>query len=129
MVVLPTLTDAWYWLAFRVMRLIKKNCPEMGSFEVRGITLTRNKLMEHIDEGVHNANFAIGGEGGPEVKGPRWDGQSEEFADLGMFANADEFDSQLRTLLDEYPIRDVKETLAENEESPGPATPAAPTAL
>ena len=41
MVELPTLTEAWYYLAFRTMRLIKRHCPELGTFEVLAITLTR----------------------------------------------------------------------------------------
>ena len=108
MVELPTLTEAWYYLAFRTMRLIKRNCPELDTFDVLPITLTRNKLIEH-DHGVFSANIATEGVGGPTVKGPRWDGQSDEWPDPGLFVNAASFDAQLRQLLDPYVLRDVKE--------------------
>jgi hypothetical protein len=111
MVELPTLTEAWYYLASRTMRLIKRRCPELGAFEVLPITLTRNKLIEHDNE-IFSANISTGGDGGPKIKGPRWDGQSEEWPDPGMFANAAEFDTRLRQLLDPYILRDIKEAEA-----------------
>jgi hypothetical protein len=101
------------------MRLIAKNCPELGSFEVEPVTLTRNKLMEHAkgESGIFNANLVLGEEG-PEVKGVRWEGQSEDWPDPGMFASADEFDTKLRALLGPYPVRNTKEKLGHPKQSP-----------
>ena len=98
--------------------LIKRKCPELGGFEVIGITLTRNKLIEH-DNGIYSANITIDGPGGPEIKGPRWDGQSQDWADPGMFANAAEFDRQLRDLLMPY-VRTSPDDSCGRMTGPGP---------
>jgi hypothetical protein len=95
---ISTLVEAWYYLSFRTMRLLKKHCPGIESFEILGITLTRNKLMEH-DNDVFSGNLSIGDPEGPKIKGPRWDGQSKEWADPGMYTNAAAFDEKLRSLL------------------------------
>jgi hypothetical protein len=109
MIEIPTLVETWYYLAFRTMRLIKLKCPELGCLEIRGITLTRNQLIEHPN-GIYSANIALDGDNGPQVKGPRWDGQSEEWADPGMFANAAELDAGLRELLGPFVLRDITES-------------------
>lgn len=98
MLAVPTLTDAWYYLAFRTMRLIKKHCPGLEKFEIVGITLTRNKLLEH-DNDVYNVNTGVGGTEGPTVKAPRWDGEPTNWADEGVFVNIDRFTSLLHELL------------------------------
>jgi hypothetical protein len=107
LVEIPTLAESWYYMAFRTMRLIAKCCPELGAFEVRSITLTRNKLIEH-DDAILSAGIAVGPDG-PVIKGARWDGQPDDWPDPGLFVNSGEFDRQLRTLLEPYPIRNVKE--------------------
>lgn len=107
MVALPTLVESWYYLAFRTMRMIKRKCPRLEAFEVMGITLTRNKLIEH-DNDIYNANIAVGDGGGPEVKGPRWEGQSEDWRDVGMFANVEEFENKLRDLLMPFVITSLQ---------------------
>ena len=109
MIEIPTLVESWYYLIFRTMRLIKLRCPELGSLEIRGITLTRNQLIEHPN-GIYNANIALDGDNCLQVKGPRWDGQSEEWADPGMFANAAELDAGLRGLLGPFVLRDITES-------------------
>jgi hypothetical protein len=120
MVEIPTLTEAWYSQAFRAMRMIK-GLPHLGSFEISAVTLTRNKLIEH-DNGIFNANVALG-ETGPRVKGPRWDGQSEEWPDQGLFATAEEFYVKLDGLLNPYVIRDIQEDMAARG-TPLPSVPA-----
>jgi hypothetical protein len=107
MIEIPTLAESWYYVAFRTMRLTARHCPELDSFEVRSITLTRNKLIEH-DNDIFNAGITLG-PNGPVIKGARWDGQSADWPDPGFFVNAGEFDGQLRALLDPYPLRNVKE--------------------
>jgi len=107
MVEIPTLAESWYYLGFRTMRLIAKHCPELGSFEVRSITLTRNKLIEH-DNDIFNAGITLGPDG-PVIKGARWDGQPETWPDPGLFVNVGEFNSQLRALLNSYPLRNVRD--------------------
>jgi hypothetical protein len=122
MVEIPTLAEAWYSQAFRTMRMIK-GLPHLGSFEILAITLTRNKLIEH-DNGIFSANIALS-ETGPRVKGPRWDDQSEEWPDPGLFATAEEFYVKLDGLLNPYLIRDVQEDMAAGG-TPLPSAPAPP---
>jgi hypothetical protein len=106
---IPILAESWYYAAFRTMRLIAKHCgPELSGFEVRSITVTRNKLIEHDDQ-IFNAGISLGGPEGPIVKGARWDGQGTDWPDPGMFVNVGEFDRQLRELLAPYPLRNAKE--------------------
>ncbi len=126
MVEIPTLAEAWYSQAFRTMRMIK-SLPHLASFEISAVTLTRNKLIEH-NNGIFNANVALG-DTGPRVKGPRWDGQSEEWPDQGLFATAEEFFVSLDGLLNPYVIRDVQENMAAQgtllPSAPAPPEPAA----
>jgi hypothetical protein len=110
LVEIPTLAESWYYLAFRTMRLIQRQFAEFNGFEVLGITLTRNKLLEHIDQGgVWSSNWSIGDEAGPVVKGPRFDDQTDDWPDAGVYTNAREFDVQLRPLLMPFMLRDVQE--------------------
>jgi hypothetical protein len=106
MVEIPALAESWYYMAFRTMRLIAKRCPDLGAFEVKSVTLTRNKLIEHDDE-IFNAGITLG-PNGPVVKGARWDGQPDGWQDPDVA----EFDSQLRGLLDAFPLRNAKEKRA-----------------
>lgn len=107
MIEIPILGESWYYMAFRTMRLIAKRLPELASFEIRSITLTRNKLIEH-DDAIFNAGVALG-ENGPEIKAARFDGQSGDWPDAGVFQSAGEFEEALRELLKAYPLRNVTE--------------------
>lgn len=107
MIELPTLVESWYYLAFRTMRMIKRKCPQLDKFEVIGITLTRNNLIEHGDE-IYNANIAVGSESGPKIKGPRWDGQTQEWPDAGMFVNSAAFGEKLRALLNPFVLANAQ---------------------
>ena len=98
MIELPALVESWYYLAFRTMRMIGRKCPQLDEFDVRRITLTRNKLLEHDNE-IYNADIIVGSENGPEIKGPRWDGQTQEWPDAGMFVNSAAFGEKLWALL------------------------------
>lgn len=121
MLALPTLTEAWYYIAFRTMRFISRKCPELEAFEVLPITYTRNNLIEHPDRkgasDVYTASFATGNVGGPEVKGARWDGQSDSWQDEGVYTSAKMFEANLTTLLQPFLIEDLQWLDAQNHDS------------
>jgi hypothetical protein len=117
MVELPTLVESWYYLAFRTMRMIGRKCHLLDTFEITGIALTRNKLIEHDNE-IYNANISITAEGGPIVKGPRWDGQTQDWPDAGMFVSAAAFGDELRMLLNPFVVTNSQRRASAQVPSP-----------
>lgn len=67
---IETMTEAFYYFAFRLLCLCKSVGLGDGRKHVRSINLARNKLIEHSDEpgGVMGRSFGWGAAGGPEMK-------------------------------------------------------------
>lgn len=100
---LETLSEAFYWIAFRARRVIRM-LPDMGSFEAEGVRNTRNKLIEHAegkDSGVVISSFGWGAPQGPVIKAIRYGEHADLWPDQGLFNNAAEFAERLRALAED----------------------------
>lgn len=101
---LEFLTEAFYYFAFRLRRIIR-GLPGLNGFECKGVRDVRNKLIEHPegrDSEVYILSFGHGGEQGPVIKAIRYDHQTEVFKDSGLFTNATELKKNLEQRLSLY---------------------------
>jgi hypothetical protein len=101
---LEFLTEAFYYFAFRLRRILKV-LPGLAGFECEGIRDVRNKLIEHPeqrDSNVYILSFGHGGIQGPVIKALRHDNQSDVFVDRGLFVNAIELTKSLEKRLADY---------------------------
>ena len=98
-------TEAFYYFAGRIRTIFHNKAfpmPGMTRFDCRGVTIVRNKLLEHSegrDAQVSMQSFACGGPQGPVLKAMRYTGQEDIFPDKGLYVNAAEFVAELEELL------------------------------
>jgi hypothetical protein len=89
--------ESYYYSAFRVQKHVSR-LPGNKKFPYSGITLVRNKLMEHKSEQSpdekHPYNFGFG-TGGPYVRPAKSADQKEMHTDTGLVANTLEFLAEL----------------------------------
>jgi hypothetical protein len=88
------LLEEYYYNAHRVLKLVK-TLPGLRGFDARQITIVRNKLVEHPDEGeAYSFGF---GSSGPVVRPMH--GPDREWKDEGLVPNAESFISKLTSAL------------------------------
>lgn len=98
---LEFLTEAFYYFAFRLRRIIR-GLPGLSGFECKGVRDVRNKLIEHpegSDSNVYMLSFGYAGEQGPVIKAIRYDNQTDIYSDSGLFVNATELKENLERRL------------------------------
>ena len=95
----------FYHLAHRARIIVRhktRPLPLLEGFEAPGVRDVRNHLLEHpesSDSQVFTRSFGAGGTDGPVVKSVRETGQESIWPDHGLFANAREFDENLKRTL------------------------------
>lgn len=89
--------DVFYWIAFRLL-VILDNLPQLKGIKnsCKGITLTRNYLIEHTE--VYLQGFAVGS-GGPVVKAVRYEDQKDVFPANPLYQDAHELKTNLEKML------------------------------
>lgn len=93
--------ECFYYIAFRCCRVLEQ-LPGLEKLKYKGITLVRNKLIEHADKGDSTVlSNSVGWSPGPGVRlrGIRQDWDSKDFPDNGLRANLCEFSDSLSMLL------------------------------
>jgi hypothetical protein len=103
-----TLTEAFYYFAFRTMRMFEQlpgapDLPSMKGFDAPGVRNVRNWLVEH--PAVPSRGFQMGAEIGP-VLGLHFDQDPVQHQDAGLYVNAMEFRERLMARLLPYLARD-----------------------
>ena len=99
------LAEAFYYFAGRVRSILRHKSqplPGLASFECEGVRNVRNKLLEHpegADSQVFIQSWAWSAPRGPVLKAARYGGQESLFPDLGLYANAEEFRTNLNQIL------------------------------
>jgi len=98
--------EAFYFFAWRTYYIIRnKSCPlpHLNRFKAEGILNVRNHLIEHPEKQsqILTQSFMCGGDEGPVLKNARPDGDTFEIQDQGLWANAEEFKTNLEKLLRE----------------------------
>lgn len=97
------LTEAFYHLAFRIRDIIRKNHPQLHSFETVGVRDVRNHLLVHPEGRKEEAKlfstFSLTGEPniGPRIKS--YLGPEGSTTDNGLYPNSKEFNDNLNALI------------------------------
>lgn len=101
---MKVLTEAFYYKAFRVQKLINMEpYPALISFKCRAVRDIRNHLLEHPEggaSGVTSGGFGFGGIVGPALKYGRSVEVPTVFPDAGLYVNSEEFRSNLEHALE-----------------------------
>lgn len=83
------LTEATYYIAFRLRKIIR-SFPELTRFEVKGVTIVRNQILEHPEQpnaGVYLHSFGIMDIEGPILKAIRIGESRFGPEDSGLYVN------------------------------------------
>jgi len=95
-------TETFYYFAHRALKIVI-GLPSLEKVKARGVTIIRNKLLEHPegqDSRTFTPSFRLGPPCGPVLKGLRESFELGGHGDPGLFSNADEFiaslDNQLK---------------------------------
>jgi len=86
------MTECFYFMAFRLLKALK-SITEFKNLKSDGITIIRNKLLEHPedkDSQIWINSFAHHGPKGPVLKAVRYNYQKDIFPDKGLYFNASE---------------------------------------
>lgn len=101
---IQTLTEAFYYFAFRTMRMFQElpgapGLPATRGFDAPGVREVRNWLVEHPE--FPGGGFQMGADRGP-ILGLRFDTDPKEHQDAGLYVNAMEFREKLMSRLLPY---------------------------
>jgi len=103
---LETLTESFYFFAFRVLDILKSgHIPGIKKFDCSGIRIVRNQLIVHPEGDVLNYSFAVIAGRGPVLKNARLvnrKNKKETVQDRGLFVNADELRRKLEAKFDSF---------------------------
>jgi hypothetical protein len=95
---LEIMTEAFYHCAWRAFLVIKE-LPGFKSFDCKGVIRVRNNLIqhpEHLREGAKTIPiFSWLSGDGPKIKDYIMPDEVETYHDLGLFVNAQEFETNL----------------------------------
>lgn len=93
--------EVFYYVAWRLIKMLNVHIPGFRSFECAEIRLVRNNLLEHPEKGGHIYvnTFISGGKSGPSIKGVRPEYQAKVFVDKGFYYNVGEFLEKMKTKL------------------------------
>jgi hypothetical protein len=94
--------EAFYYFAFRVLKVARRGFPELAQFESIGVRLVRNHLIEHPEKKSSRAlvwSFGFDEQKGAILKSGQPIKGTTAFEDPGFTANAEEFRTNLELLL------------------------------
>jgi hypothetical protein len=105
---IQTLTEAFYYFAFRTMRMFQElpgapGLPATKGFDAPGVRNVRNWLVEHPEN--PSRGFQMGAEIGPRL-GLHFDQDPVKHEDAGLYVNAMEFREKLMARLLPYMAHD-----------------------